>query len=54
MPKKKQVVVIGKQKDYDEERWRQFIIALAYALHEQRQVKAEDERPETPREEDGC
>ena len=29
-------VVVGKQRAYDEERWTQFLMALAYARYEQR------------------
>lgn len=49
MRKGRKIVVIGKQRRYDEEKWRQFITALAYALHE-REAAAEKEA-ETP--EDG-
>lgn len=39
MQKRKKIVVIAKQRPYDEERWKQFIMMLAYALHEQRKAR---------------
>ncbi len=38
MQKRKKIVVIAKQRPYDEDRWKQFIMMLAYALHEQRKA----------------
>lgn len=37
MAEKRRLVVIGKQRAYDEERWRQLVMAMTYVLHEQRQ-----------------
>jgi hypothetical protein len=39
MQKRKKIFVIAKQRPYDEERWKQFIMMLAYALHEQRKAR---------------
>jgi hypothetical protein len=39
MQKRKKIFVIAKQRPYDEERWKQLIMALAYALHEQRKAR---------------
>jgi len=43
----RRIIVLGKQRDFDEERWKHFITALAYAIHEQR--KAEEAEASTAR-----
>jgi hypothetical protein len=43
MQKRTKIVVIAKQRPYDEERWKQFIMMLAYALHEQRKATEAEE-----------
>ena len=47
MSKRRKIIVIARQREYDEERWKHFITALAYALHERH--KAEESQPAEPR-----
>lgn len=42
MQERRNIVVIGKQRPYDEERWKQLILALAYGLHELRKAREEE------------
>jgi hypothetical protein len=41
MPEPRQVIMMGKKRWFDEERWQQLLTALAYMLHERRQLRAE-------------
>lgn len=38
------VVVIAKQREFDEEKWKQLLMAMAYLLYEQRQLQAAQRR----------
>lgn len=51
MPKKRNIIVIAKQRAYDEETWKRFIMALAYALHERHKAE-DDEAAEARRQDD--
>ena len=35
----RQLVVVAKEREFDEEKWKQLLIALAYVLHERRQAQ---------------
>jgi hypothetical protein len=56
MTQDRRIVVVGKLRDFDDERWKQLLTAMAYVLHERRkQFEAVrggdgDERPEDGRE----
>lgn len=39
MPKPRRVIVIAKERPFDEEKWKQLLTALAYLLHERRQAR---------------
>ena len=38
--KQHHLTIIGQQRPFDEERWRELLTAFAYVLHEQRQAEA--------------
>ena len=38
--KHRHITIIGQQRPFDEERWRELLTAFAYVLHEQRQAEA--------------
>ena len=58
MTQDRRVVVVGKQRAFDDERWKQLLTAMAYVVHERRKqfeaVRDDtgDERPEDGREGD--
>lgn len=58
MTQDRRVVVVGKQRPFDDERWKQLLTAMAYVVHERRKQleavsnDAGDERPEDGREGD--
>ena len=45
MSEPRRVIIIAKERPFDEERWKELLTALAYVLHERRQRAAEDGRP---------
>jgi hypothetical protein len=45
MPEPRRVMIIAKEREYDEERWKELLTALAYVLYERRQQAAKDRRP---------
>lgn len=38
MPRKRRLIIIAKQRPFDEEQWKQLLTAFAYVLHERRQA----------------
>jgi hypothetical protein len=38
MLEQRQLIVIAKQRKFDEEKWKQLLMAMAYLLHEQRKA----------------
>lgn len=40
MPEQRRLTVIAKQREFDEEKWKQLLMAMAYLLHEQRKAQA--------------
>ncbi len=34
------LIIIAKQREFDEEKWKQLLMAMAYLLHEQRKTRA--------------
>ena len=40
MLEQRQLIVIAKQRKFDEEQWKQLLMAMAYLLHEQRKAQA--------------
>lgn len=40
MSMQRRLIIIAKQREFDEEQWKQLLMALAYLLHEQRQPQA--------------
>jgi hypothetical protein len=45
MPEPPRVIIIAKEREFDEERWKELLTALAYLLHERRQKTSKDRRP---------
>jgi hypothetical protein len=45
MTKDRRIVVIGKQREFDEERWKQLLTAMAYVLHERRKQLGDVDGP---------
>ncbi len=43
----RQLIVVAKERAFDEEKWKQLLIALAYVLHERRKAQ-EPAPPATP------
>ena len=41
MPEHHRILVIAKQRAFDEEKWKQLLMAVAYLLHEQRKQRKE-------------
>jgi hypothetical protein len=40
MQEPRRLIVIAKQREFNEEKWKQLLMAIAYYLHEQRQTQA--------------
>jgi hypothetical protein len=40
MSEPRRFIIIAKQRGFDEEKWKQLLMAMAYYLHEQRQTQA--------------
>jgi hypothetical protein len=40
MPEPRRFIIIAKQREFDEEKWKQLLMAMAYLLHEQRKAQA--------------
>jgi hypothetical protein len=40
MPEPRRLIIVAKQHEFDEERWRQLLMTLAYVLHEQHKQQA--------------
>jgi|GEM_PF-3777535 len=40
MPEPRRLIVIAKQREFDEEEWKQLLMAMAYLLHERRKDQA--------------
>jgi hypothetical protein len=40
MPDTRRLIIIAKQRAFNEEKWKQLLMAMAYYLHEQRQTQA--------------
>jgi len=40
MPEPRRILIVAKQREFDEEQWKQLLMAMAYYLHEQSQVQA--------------
>jgi len=36
MPEPRKLIIIAKQREFDEEQWKHLLIAMAYYLHDQR------------------
>jgi len=55
MTQDRRIVVVGKLRTFDDERWKQLLTAMAYVVHERRKQleavrdDAEDESPEDGR-----
>jgi hypothetical protein len=41
MPEPRRLIIIAKQREFDEEKWKQLLMAMAYLLHERRKAQAE-------------
>lgn len=40
MPDQRRLIVIAKQREFNEEKWKELLMAMAYFLHEQRKGDA--------------
>jgi hypothetical protein len=40
MPEPRRFIIIAKQREFDEEKWKQLLMTMAYLLHEQRKAQA--------------
>ena len=40
MDRSPRIIIIAKQREFDEEKWKQLLMATAYLLHEQRKSQA--------------
>lgn len=40
MQEQRRLIVIAKQREFDEEKWKQLLMSMAYFLHEQRKAQA--------------
>jgi hypothetical protein len=40
MPEPRQFIIIAKQREFDEVKWKQLLMAMAYLLHERRKAQA--------------
>lgn len=39
MSAQRRLIIIAKQREFDEEKWKQLLMAMTYLLHEQRQAQ---------------
>lgn len=39
MPRKRRLLIIAKERPFDEEQWKQLLTAFTYVLHERRQAR---------------
>ncbi len=44
MSEQQRLIVIAKQREFDEEKWKQLLMAMAYLLHEQRKTQTTSQR----------
>ena len=49
MQSRQRVIVVAKQRSFDEERWKQLLIAFAYVLHERHTAQKEARPDDTPK-----
>lgn len=40
MPEPRRILIIAKQREFDEEKWKELLMAMAYLLHERRKAQA--------------
>jgi hypothetical protein len=40
MPEPQRLIIVAKQRAFDEQKWKELLMALAYLLHEQRKEQA--------------
>lgn len=52
--KERHLIIIGKERPFDEERWQQLLTAFAYVLHEQRREPVADSTETTAPEPDSA
>lgn len=41
MPGQREIIIIAKERPFDEEQWKRLLTAFAYVLHEQRKAQEE-------------
>jgi hypothetical protein len=39
MSEPRRLIIVAKQREFDEEKWKQLLMAMAYLLHEQRKAQ---------------
>lgn len=54
MPRKREVIIIAKERPFDEEQWKRLLTAFAYVLHERRKAQGNDAHADTTRHDVRC